>query len=41
MSFSDRHDEVVYIMVSIEYNSGKDMDSGHYVCDVFSGSSPR
>ena len=35
MSFSGRHDEVVYILLSINIRDSKDMDSGHYVCDVF------
>ena len=34
VSFSGRHDEVVYILVSIKIRVGKYMDSFHYVCDV-------
>ena len=34
MSFSGRHDEVIYIMVSINNPVGKDIDSGQYVCDA-------
>ena len=34
MYFSDKHDEVVYIMISIKIHVGKDMDSGHYVWDI-------
>ena len=34
MYFSGRHDEVVYIMVSINIHVGKYMDSGHYIFDV-------
>ena len=34
MSFSGSDDEVVYILVSVKINVGKDMDSGHYYCDV-------
>ena len=32
--FSGRHDEVFYILVSIKHHVSKDVDSGHYVCDV-------
>ena len=32
--FSVSHDEVVYILVSINIDVGKDMDSGQYICDV-------
>ena len=35
MSFSGIHDEVVYIMVSINIHVGKDMDSRHYACYLF------
>ena len=34
MSFSGKNDKAVYILFSIKQNVGKDMDSGHYVCDV-------
>ena len=34
MSFSGKHDEVFYILVSIKLHVGKYMDSGHYFCDV-------
>ena len=34
MSFSGKNDKAVYILFSIKHNVGKDMDSGHYVCDV-------
>ena len=34
MYFSDKHDEVVYIMISIKIHVGKDMDIGHYVWDI-------
>ena len=34
MSFSGRHDEVVYIMVSIKLRFCKYMDDGHYVCHL-------
>ena len=34
MSFSGTHDEVVHILVSIKLHISKDMDIGHYVCDV-------
>ena len=34
MSFSGSEDGVVYILVSIKNNIGKDMDSGHYYCDI-------
>ena len=34
MSFSDKYDEVVYIMVFIKLHVGKYMDSGNYVCDL-------
>ena len=34
MSFSGRHDEVVYILVSINICVGTDMDSGPYICEV-------
>ena len=30
--FSGIHDEVVYILVSINIHIGKDMYSGHYAC---------
>ena len=33
MSFPDNV-EVLYIIFSIKINIGKDMDKGHYVCDV-------
>ena len=33
-AFSGKHDEVVYILVSIKLHVRKDMDSGHYICDV-------
>ena len=33
-SFSGKHDEAVYILVAIKLRVVKDMDSGHYVCDV-------
>ena len=32
--FSDKHPEVLYIIVSVNLNIGNDMDKGHYVCDV-------
>ena len=34
MSFSEKHDSVVYILVSIKHHVGKDMDSSRYICDV-------
>ena len=34
MSFPGSHDEVVYIMMSINMNVGNDMYSGNYICDV-------
>ena len=34
MSFLGEHDKVVYIIVSINIDIVKDIDSGHYVCDV-------
>ena len=34
MSFSGRNDEVVYIIVSIKINVGKDMGSCRYYSDV-------
>ena len=34
MSFSDKYNEVVYIMVFIKLHVGKYMDSGNYVCDL-------
>ena len=34
MYFSGKHDELVYILVSIMLRVGKDMNSVHYVCDV-------
>ena len=34
ISFSGRHAEVVYILVSIKIHIGKYMDSGHYFCYV-------
>ena len=34
VSFSGKHDEAVYILVDIKLHDGKDMDSGHYVCDI-------
>ena len=34
MSFSGKHQGVVYILVSIKLHIGNDMDSGHYVCDL-------
>ena len=34
MPFPGRHDEVVYILVSIKIRVGKYMDSGKYVYDV-------
>ena len=34
MSFSVKHDKVVYIIVSINLHVGKYMDSGNYVCDI-------
>ena len=33
MSFSGKHDEVVYIIVSIKVRVDKYMDSGHYIFD--------
>ena len=33
MSFSGRHNEVVYILVPIKIHVSKDMGSGHYICD--------
>ena len=32
MSFSSSHDEVIFIMTSINIHVGKDMDICHYVC---------
>ena len=26
--------EVIYVLVSIKYHIGNDMDQGHYICDV-------
>ena len=26
--------KVIYVLVSIKYHIGNDMDQGHYVCDV-------
>ena len=34
MSFPGIDSEVLYIIVSIQINIGKDMDKGHYICDV-------
>ena len=34
MYFPGRHAEVIYILVSIKFHIGNEMDSGHYVCDV-------
>ena len=34
MSFSDSYDEVVYILVSININPVKGVDSGNCYCDV-------
>ena len=34
MSFSDKHPEDIYILVSIKLHIGNYMDKGHYVCDV-------
>ena len=34
MSFTGKHAEVIYIIVSIKIHIGNDMDKGHYVCDV-------
>ena len=34
MSFPGIESEVLYILVSINLHIGKDMDKGHYVCDV-------
>ena len=34
MPFSGINDEVVYILVSININQGKDMDSVNYYCDA-------
>ena len=34
MSFLGIKSEVVYITVSIKLHIGKDMDKGHYSCDV-------
>ena len=33
--FQDKHAKVVYILVSIKLHIGNDMDSGHYICDMF------
>ena len=32
--FSGKHDEAVYIPVAIMINVGKDIYSGHYLCDL-------
>ena len=40
LSFSVINDEVVYILVSIKFHQGKDMDSVHYYC-VFWGFNTR
>ena len=32
--FLGKHDEDVYIIVSVKLHIGKYMDSGHYVCDI-------
>ena len=34
MSFPGIESEVLYIIVSVYLHIGKDMDKGHYVCDV-------
>ena len=34
MSFTDKHADVLYILVSFKLHIGNDMDSGHYVCDL-------
>ena len=34
MSFPGIDSEVLYILVYIKLNFGKDMEKGHYVCDV-------
>ena len=34
MYFSDKHPEVLYILVFIQIHIGNDMDKGHYVYDV-------
>ena len=34
MSFTDIDHEVLYIHVSVNIHIGKDMDKGHYVCDI-------
>ena len=33
MSFPNKP-KVIYVLVSIKFNIGNDMDQGHYVCDV-------
>ena len=35
MYFPVKHAEVLYILVSIKFHIGNDMDKGHYICDVF------
>ena len=34
MSLSDKHPEVIYMIVSINLHIGNNMDKGHYVCVV-------
>ena len=34
VSFTDKHAEVIYILVYIKLHIGDDMNQGHYVCDV-------